>query len=259
MDTRRRVAYWNLRPTATGPADCSATNPRSHARAARALGALPLSIAFDESCRQSARGDRARDPASHRRTGRGNGPTLPRTAECVGDAAVGAGRSERSAAASCRPVDRCSRLVRSCVMLRRAIHLLRERRSVMVYRAVPVAGVVGASVASSVPLVASATTVGPLSQASGPSTVAVTRNNTPDPATLPTDQFVVVARNGAASFDPEARVTPTSFDTATAPTRAASSSVITRASPTTAPRSRRSSSRPTAVTPQIAPTCSTRR
>jgi hypothetical protein len=52
-------------------------------------------------------------------------------------------------------------------------------------------------------------------------TVAVTyydwRNNTPDPATLPTDQFVVASHNGAASFDPEARVTPNSFDTATAP------------------------------------------
>jgi hypothetical protein len=52
-------------------------------------------------------------------------------------------------------------------------------------------------------------------------TVAVTyydwRNNTPDPATLPTDEFIVVSHNGAASFDPEARVTPTSFDTATAP------------------------------------------
>lgn len=52
-------------------------------------------------------------------------------------------------------------------------------------------------------------------------TVAVTyydwRHNTPDPNTLPTDQFVVVSHNGASSFEPEARVTPTSFDTATAP------------------------------------------
>jgi hypothetical protein len=52
-------------------------------------------------------------------------------------------------------------------------------------------------------------------------TVAVTyydwRNNTPDPATLPTDEFIVVSHNGAASFDPEARITPTSFNTANAP------------------------------------------
>jgi BNR/Asp-box repeat protein len=52
-------------------------------------------------------------------------------------------------------------------------------------------------------------------------TVAVTyydwRNNTPDPATLPTDEFIVVSHNGGASFDPEARITPTSFNTANAP------------------------------------------
>jgi hypothetical protein len=52
-------------------------------------------------------------------------------------------------------------------------------------------------------------------------TLAVTyydwRNNTPDPATLPTDEFIVVSHNGGASFDPEARITPVSFDTAAAP------------------------------------------
>src|SRR5439155_4329216 len=52
-------------------------------------------------------------------------------------------------------------------------------------------------------------------------TVGVTyddwRNNTPDPATLPTDYFIVHSHDGTATWDAEARITPTSFDDATAP------------------------------------------
>jgi hypothetical protein len=52
-------------------------------------------------------------------------------------------------------------------------------------------------------------------------TVGVTyydwRNNTPDPATLPTDYFLVHSHDGGLSWGDEARLTPTSFDDATAP------------------------------------------
>ena len=66
-----------------------------------------------------------------------------------------------------------------------------------------------------------ATAFTPAVDVSADGTVAVTyydlRNNTPDPATLPTDAFIVVSHNGGASFDPEARLTPDSFDTSMAP------------------------------------------
>jgi hypothetical protein len=52
-------------------------------------------------------------------------------------------------------------------------------------------------------------------------TVGVTyydwRNNTPDPSTLPTDHFIVHSHDGTATWDSEARITPTSFDDAFAP------------------------------------------
>jgi hypothetical protein len=52
-------------------------------------------------------------------------------------------------------------------------------------------------------------------------TVGVTyydlRNNTPDPATLPTDYFAVHSSDGGRTWDPEERITPASFDYATAP------------------------------------------
>jgi hypothetical protein len=52
-------------------------------------------------------------------------------------------------------------------------------------------------------------------------TVGVTyydiRNNTPDPATLPTDYFIVHSHDGGATWEDEARITPTSFDLSTAP------------------------------------------
>jgi Neuraminidase (sialidase) len=52
-------------------------------------------------------------------------------------------------------------------------------------------------------------------------TVGVTyydwRNNTPDPATLPTDYFIVHSHDGAVTWDAEVRLSPSSFDDATAP------------------------------------------
>jgi len=52
-------------------------------------------------------------------------------------------------------------------------------------------------------------------------TVGVTyydmRNNTPDPANLPTDAFFVHSHNGGVTWAPEVRITPTSFDLDTAP------------------------------------------
>jgi hypothetical protein len=52
-------------------------------------------------------------------------------------------------------------------------------------------------------------------------TVGVTyydlRNNTPDPATLPTDYFFVHSHNGGATWSDEVKITPTSFDYTTAP------------------------------------------
>jgi hypothetical protein len=66
-----------------------------------------------------------------------------------------------------------------------------------------------------------ATAFTPAVDVSADGTVAVTyydlRNNTPDPDTLPTDAFIVVSHDGGASFDPEARLTPDSFDTSMAP------------------------------------------
>jgi hypothetical protein len=52
-------------------------------------------------------------------------------------------------------------------------------------------------------------------------TVGVTyydlRNNTPDPATLPTDYFIVHSHNGGATWAAEAKITLASFDYTTAP------------------------------------------
>jgi len=52
-------------------------------------------------------------------------------------------------------------------------------------------------------------------------TVGVTyydlRNNTPDPATLLTDYFIVHSHDGTTTWGPEARITPTSFNYAIAP------------------------------------------
>jgi len=43
------------------------------------------------------------------------------------------------------------------------------------------------------------------------------RNNTSSPADLPTDYFIVHSHDGGATWGGEARITPTSFDEATAP------------------------------------------
>jgi hypothetical protein len=43
------------------------------------------------------------------------------------------------------------------------------------------------------------------------------RNNTSDPATLPTDYFIVHSHDGGATWGGEARITTTSFDYDTAP------------------------------------------